>query len=261
VTSSIHNETILVKEPGSNKKRRVPKLLLEVPVRELHNLLVAPPDQVGLSQSRAAAGKIIVSDTTLRRIAKKDLPQLRRMSLRHMCGCEIRMSMHSMQKSLNAFRKRFVCTLTSDGMTLKSTEAVQTCTNNVLPNGESWYERPRHAIKEMQCPVVATCGCPKVCALFRASSPCFRDGRRRISQDCKIPFLLQSDKMFDSWGFSIECKALFRLQFADKKGRMRTRKHLTLLTRAKRKFMNDFYVPLLKQCALHHACVRILSKN
>jgi hypothetical protein len=94
-TSPICNETILAKEPGSNEKRRVPKLLLEVPVRELHNLLVAPLDQGGLSQSRDADGKIIVSDTTLRRIMKKDLPHLCHMSLRHkqMCGCKIHMSM------------------------------------------------------------------------------------------------------------------------------------------------------------------------
>jgi hypothetical protein len=74
VTSPIYNETILVKEPGSNEKRRMPKLLLEIPVRELHNLLVAPLDQGGLSQSRDADVKIIVSHTTLRRIIKKDLP-------------------------------------------------------------------------------------------------------------------------------------------------------------------------------------------
>jgi hypothetical protein len=43
VTSPIYNENILVKqEPGSIEKRRLPKLLLEIPVRELHNLLVAP---------------------------------------------------------------------------------------------------------------------------------------------------------------------------------------------------------------------------
>jgi hypothetical protein len=76
VTSPIYNETLLVKRPGSGEKHRVPKLLLEIPVRELHNLLVAPIDQGGLSQSRDSEGKIVVSDTTLRRIIRKDLPQL-----------------------------------------------------------------------------------------------------------------------------------------------------------------------------------------
>jgi hypothetical protein len=53
VTSPIYNETILVKqEPGSSEKRRVPKLLLETPVWELHNLLVAPVEQGGLPEGR-----------------------------------------------------------------------------------------------------------------------------------------------------------------------------------------------------------------
>jgi len=52
VTSPIYSKTLLVKRPGSIEKQRVPKLLLEIPVRELHNLLVAPIDQGGLAQSR-----------------------------------------------------------------------------------------------------------------------------------------------------------------------------------------------------------------
>jgi hypothetical protein len=81
ITSPIYNETILVKEPASrSKKCQVPKLLLEIPVCELHNLLVAPLHQGGLLQSRDGNGKSIVSNTTLRRIIKRDLPQLHRMS-------------------------------------------------------------------------------------------------------------------------------------------------------------------------------------
>jgi hypothetical protein len=269
VTSPIYNETILVKEPGSNEKRRVPKLLLEVPVRELHNLLVAPLDQGGLSQSRDADGKIIVSDTTLRRIIKKDLPQLRRMSLRHkqMCGCEICMSMHSMQKSLNAFRKRFVRTLTSDG-TIEPTEAIQTYTDNVLPNGESWHEKPRHAIKEIQCPVVAICGYPHMkCVLQRCvlcpeyQVPIFEMDVDESAKTIKFHFYCKATKCSIHGDLPLNAKRCIDCDSLTKKGRIRTRKYLTLLTRAIGKFMNDFYVPLLKQYALHHAYVRILSKN
>ena len=53
----------------------------------------------------------------------------------------------------------------------------------------------------------------------------------------------------------IDCDSL------TKKGRIRTRKYLTLLTRPTGIFMNDFYIPLLKQYALHSAYTRILSKN
>jgi hypothetical protein len=65
VTSPICNETLLVKKQGSIEKQRVPKLLIEITVRELHNLLVAPLEHGGLPQSRDEDGIIIVGDTTL----------------------------------------------------------------------------------------------------------------------------------------------------------------------------------------------------
>jgi hypothetical protein len=46
-----------------------------------------------------------------------------------------------------------------------------------------------------------------------------------------------------------------------KKGRLLTRKYLTLLTRPIGIFMEDFYIPLLKKYTLHSAYVRIRSKN
>jgi hypothetical protein len=138
VTSPIYNETIRVKEPGSAKKMTRAKALLEISVQELHNLLVAPVDLGGFPQSRDADGKILVSDTTLRQIIKRDLPQLHRMSLRHkqMCGCKICISMHFIQKSLNVFCQRFVRTL-MEAATLQSTKEIQTYKDTVLPNGKS----------------------------------------------------------------------------------------------------------------------------
>ena len=138
-TLPIYSETLLVKGPGSSEKHRVPKLLLEIPVRELHNLLLAPTDQGGLAQSRDEENKILCSDTTLRRIIRRDLPELRRMSLRHkqMCGCEICISMHSLHKSLNGFRQRLVRTLTipETQQTPERTQQIQTYKDTVLRNG------------------------------------------------------------------------------------------------------------------------------
>jgi hypothetical protein len=106
VHSPIASDTILVKNL-LNEKTRVGKLLLEIPVRELHNQLVA--DDTGLAEARQQiTGKVLVSDTTLRRIIKADLPHLRRMTLRHklMCGCETCISIATMQRSLNSWRQR-----------------------------------------------------------------------------------------------------------------------------------------------------------
>jgi hypothetical protein len=83
VMSAIYNQRLQVKEQGSIKKTQEPKLLLEIPVCELHNLLVAPLEQGGLPQTRDEDGIILVGNTTLEHVMKKDLPQLHHMSLRH----------------------------------------------------------------------------------------------------------------------------------------------------------------------------------
>ena len=44
----------------------VPKLLLQVSVRELHNRLVSDPNDGGLKDDRDEDGKIIISNSTLR---------------------------------------------------------------------------------------------------------------------------------------------------------------------------------------------------
>ena len=44
----------------------VPKLLLQVSVRELHNSLVSDPNDCGLKDARDEDGNIIISDSTLR---------------------------------------------------------------------------------------------------------------------------------------------------------------------------------------------------
>ena len=53
----------------------VPKLLLQVSVRELHNILVSDPNDGGLKDARDEDGKIIISDSTLRSLLP---PQLKK---------------------------------------------------------------------------------------------------------------------------------------------------------------------------------------
>ena len=65
----------------------VPKWLLQVSFRELHNSLVSDPNDGGLKDARDEDGKIIISDSTLRSLLP---PQLKQMYARYkiMCGCE-----------------------------------------------------------------------------------------------------------------------------------------------------------------------------
>ena len=58
----------------------VPKLLLDVSVRELHNSLVSDPNSGGLKDARDEDGKIVISDSTLRSMFP---PQLKQMSAQY----------------------------------------------------------------------------------------------------------------------------------------------------------------------------------
>ena len=65
----------------------VPKLLLQVSVRELHNILVNDPNDGGLKYAMDEDDNIIISDSILCSLLP---PQLKQMSTRYkvMCGCE-----------------------------------------------------------------------------------------------------------------------------------------------------------------------------
>ena len=65
----------------------VPKLLLQVSVRELHNSLVSDKNDGGLKYARDESGNIIISDSTLCSLFP---PQLKQIYARYkiMCGCK-----------------------------------------------------------------------------------------------------------------------------------------------------------------------------
>ena len=71
-------------------------------MRQLHNEIIASPDDGGLLGARhAETNDVIISDTMLRSLAP---PQLLSMADNHkmMCGCAICNTFKYMQESLNA---------------------------------------------------------------------------------------------------------------------------------------------------------------
>ena len=79
--SPITRYTLLIVYADSKVKLRVPKLLLECFMRQLHNELIASPDDVGLVRSRhSITNDVIISDTMLCSLAP---PQLRPMTDNH----------------------------------------------------------------------------------------------------------------------------------------------------------------------------------
>ena len=104
--SPITRDTLLIADADTKLKRRVPKLLLECSMRQLHNELIASPDYGGLLGSRhSETNDVIISDTILRYLAP---PQLRPMTDNHkmMCDCAICNTFKYMQESLNAWRRK-----------------------------------------------------------------------------------------------------------------------------------------------------------
>ena len=81
----------------------VPKLLLQVSVRELYNSLVSDPNDGGIKDARYEDDKIIISDSTLRSLLP---PQFNKMTALYkiMCGCECCISAKSIHSSLLSWR-------------------------------------------------------------------------------------------------------------------------------------------------------------
>ena len=75
VQSPISNDCLKVVLYDHIEPTLVPKLLLQVSVRELHNSLVSDPNYGGIKDARDEDCKIIISDSTLRSLFP---PQLKK---------------------------------------------------------------------------------------------------------------------------------------------------------------------------------------
>ena len=97
----------------------VPKLLLQVSLRELHKSLVSDPNDHGLKDASDEDGKIIISDSTLHLLLP---PQLKKMSAHYkiMCGCEYCISPKSIHSSLLSWRDRYLKNSSIKAKMLKS---------------------------------------------------------------------------------------------------------------------------------------------
>ena len=87
--SPLARDTLPITDAESRVKQKGPKLLPECTMRQLHNELIASPDDGGLLGSRhAGTNDVIIIDTMLHSLAP---PQLRPMTYHHkmMCGCAI----------------------------------------------------------------------------------------------------------------------------------------------------------------------------
>ena len=75
VQSPILNVCLKMNIDGHTRPKIVPRLLLQVPAQELHNILVSDPLDGGIKEARDANNNTIISDSTLRSLFP---PQLKK---------------------------------------------------------------------------------------------------------------------------------------------------------------------------------------
>ena len=155
--SPIVRDTLLITDAESIVKQRVPKLLLECFIQQLHNELIASPDDVGLLGSRYSdTNDVVISDTML---CSLETPQLRPMIDHHkmMCGCATFNTSNYFQESLNAWRPKKLKIMkdkadNSSGMGKDElTQSYKSYSDYAFPNDETCHPRCKNAAYSVLC--------------------------------------------------------------------------------------------------------------
>ena len=151
--SPISNDCLKVLLDDQTEPQLVPKLLLQVSVRELHNSLVSDPNDGGMKDDRYEDGKVVISDSTLRSLLP---PKLKQMSALYkiMCGCECCIYDKSIHSSLLSWRDRYLKKSMIKYKTLKAKGLVRKHITYIYIN-RKWSHvgvifMPKHLIRQMQ---------------------------------------------------------------------------------------------------------------
>jgi hypothetical protein len=268
VISPIKDETLLVYNSLTGIKERKAKLLLCIPVRELHNDLQKEPP-MGLAAAKDAAGKCLISDTMLRSLLP---PELKPATNRHkqMCGCENCLTFRSIHGSLNAFRDRHLRTLETDD----PNNDLEEYDKNIRLEGSRWHEKPADALCAVMCPPVIDNLRHFKCALRRCPNcpkypiPVVESDTSDDAPEIKFHVYEKFTKCSKHGLLETNSKTCAIceqqvpiLQSTNyRKGNVRTRKALGSRRRSIGKFMTEFYLPALEQFAYHLETVLLLSQ-
>ena len=145
--SPISNDCLKVMLYDQSEPQLVPKLLLQVSVRELHYIPVSYPNYGGLKDARYEDGKFIISYSTLRSLLP---PQLKKMSAQYkvMCGCECYISAKNIHSLLLSWRDRYLKKIKDKSQNSqsrrsgeKSYHIYETYENTVMPHGRHIYAK------------------------------------------------------------------------------------------------------------------------
>jgi len=280
--SPIVNDTILIYNPLTGKKDKcVPKLLLMISVRELHNDLLKPVEEGGFEYAWTEDGKVLISDTMLRSLKPKEL---KTMTERHkqMCGCETCIVGRGMLQALKAHRARTSRKIFQKAREMpdgnSKVEAMQKAeaykATVYHPDGKPKISTVQEAIKLLQCPDVEELGHPKWCCVLRTCKNCPNYGdsipaeekcaecteMTNITFDMYLPYTKCSQHGLLALKAK-ECEACKEMAEGKKKGKIRTKKELTRLTRPIGTFHEEYFKPALEALAYHWPHVTMLGKR
>ena len=105
--SPISNDCLKVLLYDQTEPQLIPKLLLQVSIREPHNSLVSDTNYGGINNVREKDDNIIISDSTLCTLLP---PQLKTISAQYkvMCGCEFFVSTKIIHSSFLSWCDRYL---------------------------------------------------------------------------------------------------------------------------------------------------------
>jgi hypothetical protein len=275
----------------------VPKLLREIPIREMHNDLCKTEEDGGLKCALDAEGKPTIGDSRFRILLKEVLPQLRKASLRHkqMCGCETCIGMRYLQEALNRYRAKYITNREKEIRLQQNSVSQETRTRSrgggqeelrrneeelkayqdlVMPNGKPMHEKPKDALEAVMCAPVKDGFRRWECVLSRCKdcpkfpSPAQEEITDKNDVNAKINF--RHYQLFTKCSIHRVlfanakqcelCEEQQELQNDFQKGKIRKRKELTKSEISIGAFMEEYYLPLLQKFRYHQSHVSMLSK-
>ena len=292
IQSPLASDTLLVPDannPGT--KKRTNKILLQIPVRELHNDLIDADPLIGLASVRDCAGNILISDTKLRELLP---PHLRMMSDRYkiMCGCEPCIQMINLQQSYN----RFICYRIKDFKEIRdgfnprtrrymaADETLKKYQDKVQPQGEARFKTAKLAmvcclcappddrfqsLHQLDC-VTGECNAcpgfdrpPEELTMNNDISFHLYD----VLPSCsihnmlpKFPPVVDGERHVQTKS-CVECDLLLEADPKYVRGGFYKRKYLTQKKCGFQEFFTEYYLPHLKKYTYHRFLKIILSKS
>jgi hypothetical protein len=281
VQSPIARDTIQVYNQETKKKEPMPKLLLMISVWELHNDMAKPVEAGGFEYAYSDNGKLLISDTMLQSLLPKEL---RCMTERHkqMCGCETCIVGQSQLRSIRAYRTRTLRSLKAIAHDAPPGAEKQSALNAAIlyeqqvchPTGEIRPATIHESIKLVQCPNLDGFSFPKwscvlgCCYDFPEYGNSIPDHEKqtesnelnRIMFDVYKPYTKCSKHGLLPDG-SKTCPLCENMPGGGKKGKVRTKKELTQLTKPIGVFHEDYFKIAMENLAYHHPHVTMLGKR